>query len=303
MASPTTDLLAWLVVGLFASGSLLATVDRRAGRAVSVAAWVVFAGFWAVLVPHFAFVAQSAIEGVAAAVAVPGCLYAGYLLARGRDSLFVLTRAVAVMGLVYLPFLTVTGLREWLILTVAQQTEWGINLLGYHPERITGHGEFESLFVFRRHGLVNTTRIVLMCTGIGSMTIFAGLIAAVDAPLTRKLQAAAVSIPVIWVLNIVRNVFIAVAFGDQWFQWLHGPADALFALKGPEMASFYVADRVLAQSASVVVLVAILWLVVKYLPELLVVVEDVLYILTRREYDLASAFDVDLPETDPVVAD
>ncbi|MWG33511.1 archaeosortase A [Halomarina oriensis] len=296
MASPTTDLLAWLVVGLFTGGSLLVTVDRRLGRSLCVLAWGVFAVFWALLVPHFTFVVQSAIEGVAAAVAVPGCLYAGYLLARGRDSLLVLSRAVGVMGLIYLPFLTSDALRGWLIETVAVQTQWGINLLGYSPELMTSESGYESLFVFRRHGLVNATEIVLMCTGLGSLTIFGGLIAAVDAPLRRKLQAAAVSIPVIYALNLVRNVFIAVAFGDQWFQWLYGPANAVFALDSPELASFYVADRVLAQSLSVVALVAILWLVVNRLPELLVVVEDVLYILTRREYDLERAFDLDTTE-------
>ncbi|MWG36872.1 archaeosortase A, partial [Halomarina oriensis] len=78
------------------------------------------------------------------------------------------SRAVGVMGLIYLPFLTSDALRGWLIETVAVQTQWGINLLGYSPELMTSESGYESLFVFRRHGLVNATEIVLMCTGLGA---------------------------------------------------------------------------------------------------------------------------------------
>jgi len=49
---------------------------------------------------------------------------------------------------------------------------------------------------------------------------------------------------------------------------------------------------VIAQSLAVVVLVAVLWAVVRQVPGLVVVVEDVVYLLTRREYDLAGAFGV-----------
>jgi hypothetical protein len=46
----------------------------------------------------------------------------------------------------------------------------------------------------------------------------AGLIAAVRAPLRRKLRALAVSLPVIYGLNLLRNVFISIGFGEQLFQ-------------------------------------------------------------------------------------
>jgi archaeosortase A (PGF-CTERM-specific) len=65
-----------------------------------------------------------------------------------------------------------------------------------------------------------------------------------------------------------------------------------FGIEDPYKVSYLVADRILAQSLSVVALVGITWLVVRELPELLVVVEDVLFVATGSEYDLRSAMGV-----------
>jgi archaeosortase A (PGF-CTERM-specific) len=286
-----TDGLAWVAVLAFVAGAVLERRHGRLARSAFAGAWVAFGAFWAVLVPHFALVQKSAIEAIAAAVAVPACLYTGYLLVQGRDSLFVLSRAVAVMGLLYLPFETVPLLEQWLVEVVTRQVEVGITALGYDPAVTTGTDGVRNTFVFTGpDGHRYRTYIILACSGIGSMVMFAGLIAAVRAPMGRKLRALAVSVPVIWVLNVARNVFIAVAFGRQWFRGLADPAALAFGFSDPGLASFYVADRVIAQSLAVLALVVILWAVVRQVPALVVVVEDVVYLLTRREYDLASAF-------------
>jgi archaeosortase A (PGF-CTERM-specific) len=132
------------------------------------------------------------------------------------------------------------------------------------------------------------------------MAIFAGLIAAVRAPLRRKVAAFAISVPVIWVLNLIRNAFIAVAFGNQWFQVFVPQMSALFGVPPEDagLVSFYLADKVIAQSASVVALVLITYPVVRALPELAGVLDDALYVLTYREFDIAAAFglDEDAPE-------
>jgi archaeosortase A (PGF-CTERM-specific) len=126
------------------------------------------------------------------------------------------------------------------------------------------------------------------------MSIFAGLVLATAAPLGRKLRALAVSIPVIWVLNILRNVFIAITFGQQRLQVFPGVISSVFGLDPSQQAkvSYYVGDRIIAQSLSVVALVAITYLVVRELPEVLTVVEDLLYVVTGSEYDLVDALDV-----------
>ncbi|WP_255150263.1 archaeosortase A [Halorarius halobius] len=287
MPQGPTTLLAWLTVAAFVAGVLVERYDERLGRTLTAGAWGLFAVFWAVLIPHFAFEQQSIIEGVLSAAAVPASAYVGYLLYRGRDTLMILSRGVAVMGLVYLPATTISWISEPLIETVTRQIEWTVGMLGYSPEVVTRDGVRNVFLYHNEAGVpVRSSEILLACTGLGSMAIFVGLIAAVRAPLDRKMRALAVSLPVIWVLNIVRNVFITLAYGHQWFQVFPDAVMTLFGESQPELVSFLVADRIIAQSLSVVALVIILALVVRELPELKVVVEDVLYLVTGEDHDL-----------------
>jgi archaeosortase A (PGF-CTERM-specific) len=287
-----TDAVAWIVVAAFLAGWALESRGRF-GRAVGAGAWGVFGVFWLLLIPRFAFAMRSPIEGALAVLAVPACAYAGYLLWSGRDSLFTLTHAVAVMGVIYLPFETVPILRETAVEAVASQTHAVITWIGYDVALTEGPNGYQSGLVFTSAGHTYATHIVLACTGLGSMTVFAGLIAALEAPLVRKLQAAAAAVGIIYVLNIVRNVFIAVAFGDQWFQVFVAEISALVGYTDPGLVSYFIADRVIAQSMSVVALVAIAFVVVRIVPELLDLLEEAVYVLTNTEIDLGEAFRVD----------
>jgi archaeosortase A (PGF-CTERM-specific) len=309
MAGPLTDALAWAVVALFLTGTILRWRESDHGRTVTIAAWGVFALFWAALVPHFAFVQKSFVEGFLSLAAVPASLYVGYLLYDGRDSLFVLSRAIAVMGVVYLPFetipaLTIAGLslpspRYVLISHTTAQTQWAMELLGYNPTLVEGDQGYLNTFKFVTDGgHVILFSIILACTGLGSTAIFVGLIAAVEAPLGRKLRALAIAVPIIYVLNIARTTFIGLMFGKQYMQWFVDEVLFLFGGTDPYKVSFYLSDRVISQVLAVVALIGVTFLVVRELPELLTIVEDVLYLVTREEYDLREA--LDLPEPNEI---
>jgi archaeosortase A (PGF-CTERM-specific) len=301
MPGLASDLLGWLVVALFAGGVWLAGRDasRELGRRVTVAAWGVFGVFWLQLFPHFAFVHKSYIEGVLTIAAVPACLYTGYLLYEGRDSLFVLSRAVPVMGVVYLLFETIPAVtvggatipapREIAIETVAAQTGALMNLLGYHPTLVHGTEGYLNTFQYAHPEVTVRVHIILACTGLGSMVIFAGLLAAVDASRRRKLKAFLVTIPVIYALNLLRTTFINVAYGYQQMQWFVDEVMFLFGSQDPYAVSYFLSDRVISQGLSVVALVAITLVAVRLVPEIVTVVEDVLFVFTRREYDLREA--------------
>ena len=299
-----SDPLAWLVVATFTAGAVLSWRDSRFAREVTVAAWVLFAMFWFSVLHHFAFVQKSFVEGIGTLVAVPASLYVGLLLARGRDSLFVLSRAIAAMGIIFFPFETITVLQEFLIETVTRQTAFLIELVGVDPTVVSGtqvpsgtYPDYRSTFWFVEGEQTITYTILIACTGVGSMAIFGGLIAATDASLARKFRALAVSIPVIYGLNLVRNVFIAVGFGTQRFHLFPDTVMSLFGSSDPYKVSYFIADRVLAQSLSVVAMVAITWVVIHELPEVMVVIEDVLYMATGTEYDLQRALGVGMRET------
>jgi len=158
---------------------------------------------------------------------------------------------------------------------------------------------FENTFVFVGDGYRITYSIIIACTGVGSMAIMGGLITAVRAPVRRKLQALAIALPIIYVLNIVRNVFIAVNYG---YQKMHIFPDATMLLFGADTylrVSYLWADRILAQVGSVVAMLLIFWLVVRVLPEVMQPVEEVIYLLTGEEYDLAAALDLEQDEPQP----
>ncbi|WP_250137734.1 archaeosortase A [Halorientalis salina] len=297
-----------LPLALGAAAGLLSVMNttRNSRRLVTVGAWLLFGLFWFTLIYHFAVVQKSFVEGIGTLVGVPASLYVAYLLADGRDTLFVLSRAIAVMGIVFLPFETLVVFQRPLVETVTRQTEFLMGVVGHNPEVVSGnlvnevqqsasreYPSYRNTFEFYPdpdHRITYT--IIIACTGIGSMAIFAGMIAAVRAPLRRKLRALAVSIPVIYGLNLVRNVFIGLSFGEQYLHVFPNAVMTLFATSDPYMVSYFVADRIMAQVLSVVALVAITWLVVRELPEVLVIVEDVLYLLTGSEYDLRDSLGV-----------
>ncbi|MFB6251026.1 MAG: archaeosortase A [Halobellus sp.] len=294
-----SDSLAWAVILLFGVGVLSEDRNERLARVLTTAAWVGFAVFWLQLVPHFAFEQKSYVEGVLSVAAVPASLYTGYLLWNGRSTLFVLSRAVAAMGLIYLPFETIPAFslfgvsmpapRGYLMEVVAAQTGALVHALGYTPEMIVGQQGYTNTFLFYDGDHRLTVSVVLACTGLGSIAIFGGLIAAVKAPLRRKLRGLAIAVPIIYGLNLLRTTFITIMFGKQYMQWFVDEIMLLFGSTDPYMVSFFISDRIISQVLAVVVLVAITYLVVREVPELLTVIEDVLYMLTGDEYDLESS--------------
>ncbi len=302
-AVPDTFTFAWIVAILFGIAALLDSRGSDRGRDLAAGAWGLFGLFWLTMVPYFAFEHQSYVESLLALVGAPACAYAGLLLYRGRSSLFVLTRAVGLMLFIYLPFETIPAItvagatlpapRQVLIEIVADQTGFLIDLLGYDPERVTSAEGYDAAFrwVLPDDHVVRIS-VVLACTGIGSMAIFGGLVGAVSAPLNRKLRALAVSLPIIYVLNILRTTFITVVAGNQYMHWYPELVLAMFGASDPYRVSFFVSDRIISQLLAVVALVGITYLVARQLPELVVVLEDVLYILTGEEHDLTESLDL-----------
>lgn len=297
--------LSWVIVALFLATGLLSSRDgmRERARYAGVVAWGLFGLFWLALVPHFVLVQKSIVEGLGSIAAVPLSFYVGYLLWDGRDSLFTLSKAVGFMGIIYLPFaylplIESNPLRKWMIETVAAQTGFLLSVIGVEPQLVTGvsvlsgdlSGDYQylSTFYFPGNEQPISYTIIVACTGVGSIAIIAGAILAVEAPLRQKVRALGVSVPVIYGLNLLRNVFIATMFGEQRMQWFVDPVMSLFGTSDPQKVSYFIADRVLAQFGSVIALVVITWLVVRELPQILSLIEDVAYLVTGTEYDLQS---------------
>lgn len=283
-----SDPLAFISIGGFFLAMAAAYGKRRQyAIALGAGAWVTFAAFWLSMFPYYYFEFQSPLEAILSLAAVPLCAYAGYLVASGRHSLRLLTRAVGIMGLIYLPFMMYEPLTQWLIETVAIQSHMGMELLGYSPGVEEGANGYESRFAFEGY----STYIVLACTGIGSMAIFGGLIAATSAPLRRKLAGIGLAVGIIWILNLVRNVFVGLAAPLGWFDYpVFETITGLLAGSGMR-TSFFVSHHLISQSLAVVALIGIALIVIRIVPEVLAVLEEALFVVSGSEWDLQGALD------------
>ena len=103
-----------------------------------------------------------------------------------------------------------------------------------------------------------SVELILACTAIESIALFAGVILSVQAPLGRRALALAISIPTIYILNIARNGFVLMAYAYSWFG-----AD-----------SFDLAHNVIGKAGSVAALLAISYVVFLLLPELLATMDE-----------------------------
>ncbi|MDZ7687302.1 MAG: archaeosortase A [Halobacteriales archaeon] len=272
-------LLLWTAIGFFLLGVFPVPALRKRALHLSAVGWLFFGAFWLARLPIY-LETNSGIKIVLSVLALPMSAYVAYqMVTKERDTLLKLSQAVAAMGLVYMPFLLIDPLHTALIEHTAAQTNRILSVLGIDAQ-LTEREGIHNLFVVTNPatGEEYRTYIILACTGIGSMAIFAGLISAIDAPLRRKMMAFAVSIPVIYALNLVRNVFIATAYGYQWFPYAESFIVDLTG-KYEGYASFFWADKVISQGLSVVVLVAILFAVIRFLPELTELLDEILDLL------------------------
>ncbi|MFB6282530.1 MAG: archaeosortase A [Halobacteria archaeon] len=268
--------LIWVAIALFLLGLLFPDHARK----LSAAGWIAFGSFWVTRLPYYMNETHSFVKTILIVAAFPASLYFAYqILFRKQDVLVKLSQAVAAMGLIYLPFAFYTPASNFLIEHTAAMEYHALNLLGIDANLVSRNG-LENKFLIQNPetGKTYATYIILACTGIGSMAIFGGLIAVVKAPLDAKAKAFMVSIPVIYLLNLVRNVFITVAYGHQWFQiWGDTINDYFGEPQG--YASFFWADKVISQTLSVVVLIAITFMVIKFMPRVLTLINELLDVL------------------------
>ncbi len=292
--------LIWLAIAAFLTASLLDVGSYRSAAVwLAGGGWILFGLFWIAMFPYFYFEFGSPLEGLLSLIGGPLSFYTGYLLVSGRDSLLILSRAVGLMGVFYLPASLLDPVRHWLIETVAIQTHWGMELLGYSPGLVEGPNDLMSQFDFPVTDEGRPTYIEFACTGIGSISIFGGLVAAARGPLSQKVLAFVSATGVIWVLNLARNVFVSLAAPLGWF---HEPilvsvTTTVSPAMAPAQTSYFMSHHLVAQPLSLVALLGITLLVVRILPAAMHPIEELLYVLTGIEYDLQTVF------SDPVRTD
>ncbi len=216
----------------------VATKERLAG----FTAWLIFATACLTKVPDF-LRAEDYYNTVIFVMAFAFFLVMAVSILQRNSEVFVEVTAFSALACaVYFPFAFLGPLSSWLINTTAQLTTTLGNLLGFPMRHEDG-----------RIILGNkSVQIILACTAIESMALFTGATLGIKAGLSRKIRAFLVSVPVIYILNLFRNVFVTVSFAYSWF--------------GEN--SFYIAHHVVAKILSTIALIVIAYMVFRFLPEL-----------------------------------
>lgn len=256
------DILLWISLFVLIAGAIL---PRKYGYKVAAAGWVLFGLRWGLSTPGFFFVEHNIMYTVLCILSVPLTLYAAFLMIKDqRESLMVITKSVAISSIFYFPFAYFPWLGDWIMGVTATITVSVLHALG---ENAVLNG---NIITFKGQAV----EIILACTAIQSMAIFVGVVGCIRASWDRIAKAFLISVPVIYLLNIVRNVFVISAYGNQWFQII---PDTIVSWTGEPAgyASFFWAHNVFAETGSLIALVVISYAVISLLPETLVYLQDI----------------------------
>ncbi|MCQ8894578.1 MAG: archaeosortase A [Methanolinea sp.] len=222
-------------------------------RYCAILGWVGVVLFLFAEIPYYISI-NNVLYPVMAVLAVPFLLITVKYLLSGEPLLLQLSRAAAVAFLIYAPF-AYTPLGDWLIAVVVGQTIDVLGFAGFAVDRVAWN-------MVMRNGF--RVEIILACTGIQAIAIMLGVVSAVKTTFGQKILAFLLVVPVIYVLNIMRNVAVIVAYTEQWFPYL--PEIVGNGETGYE--SFFWAHNVFAEGLALLLLIGIAWGLFRIVPEL-----------------------------------
>ncbi|MCS7118576.1 MAG: archaeosortase A [Archaeoglobaceae archaeon] len=143
---------------------------------------------------------------------------------------------------IYFPFVFFEFLNTFIIEKTAYLSSQLGNVLGF-PIIVEGRVlELNESYV----------EIILPCTAIESISLFTGATLGIKAESSRKIKAFLISVPVIYFLNLLRNLFVLLSFSYSWF--------------GEN--SFYIAHNLISKILATFALIIITYVVFRVLPEL-----------------------------------
>jgi archaeosortase A (PGF-CTERM-specific) len=171
-----------------------------------------------------------------------------------KELIFQLTRAAGIAFIVYAPFVFYEPLGNWLIAQVMHQTSVLLILLGHPTELFLWN-------TFRGNGY--RVEIILACTGIQAIAIMLGVVYAVKTTFKQKIIAFLMIAPSIYLLNLLRNAGVIIAYTEQWFPYFQE------YIGGEEgFASFFWAHNIIAEAIAFLFLFVLAYGLFRFMPTL-----------------------------------
>ncbi len=228
-------------------------IPTRARRYFAILGWTAIVLFLFAEVPYYLSI-NNFLYPTLAVLAVPFLYITAQYLLAGDPRVEHLSRAAAVAFLIYAPF-AFTPLGDWLISVVVGQTLWLVRSLGFGADLLAWN-------MVIRNGF--RVEIILACTGIQAIAIMLGVAFAIPTTLRQKILSFLLVVPTIYILNLIRNTAVIIAYTEQWFPFL--PDIAGNGEFGYE--SFFWAHNVIAELLALVLLVAIAYGLFRIIPGL-----------------------------------
>lgn len=166
-----------------------------------------------------------------------------------------LSRMAGIAYVIFAPFMLMPLLSDWLIAANVDLLAWIFTGIGFPYELVEWNMFRVDLY---------RVEIILACTGIQGMAIMLGVAWAIQSSGMQKFLSFLIVVPPIFVLNILRNTFVIMAYGDQWFPYL--PEIASNGQMGYE--SFFWAHNVIAEIGALFVFIAIAYMLFRINPRL-----------------------------------
>ncbi len=253
----------WIAVVFMLVGSIVPkSVKMR--RVISATGWGLFSIHWFYQPLHYIEIKDYFNVALVIIVGIV-CLIIAYTMLKeyhskgdtspSPDITSMATSATALGSLFYFPFAQMDILNVWIIGQVTDNVLWMLHSLGV-PAKMLAWNKI-ALNGYQ-------VEIILACTAIESIALFIGLIASANAPIKKQAAAFMASVPVIYILNLMRDAFVIMAYGYQWF--------------GPD--SFEIAHNTIAKIGSGIALFVIAYAVMRILPELIDLIEGIWLLVT-----------------------
>jgi archaeosortase A (PGF-CTERM-specific) len=279
----------WMALIFFILASILPGKYKSYKMPVGSIGWIFFAVYWALQPLYYIKEGDFSMVILMFVVAlicliIAHLMYITYLKSKKgmlhdnptniTKTLMATTTVTAIGALFYYPFAQIESLNHYIISTVTSQTFWLSQQAGFPVIRIDWN-------IIMLNGY--QVEIILACTAIESIALFFGLILGIKADKKKVFLALMASIPVIYILNLIRNTFVIGAYGYKWF----GTGPMIVQLFGHEYflhqsASFYIGHHIIAKGGSGIALFFIAYAVLKLLPELLNLIDN-LWLLIKED--------------------
>lgn len=192
-----------------------------------------------------------------------------------------LTKAAAVSFLIYAPFGFFEPLGNWLISVVVGQIIWVLTILHYPVTQLDWNLIMAGVVPGNDMGF--RVEIILGCTGIQSIAIMLAVAYMVPTTIRQKVLAFLLIAPVIYLLNIFRNVYVFMAYTGQWYPWLSD----LVGNGNYGYASFFWSHNVVSELLALGLLIGIAYGLFRLIPDLGVLAE---MLVTQYIDDLRQVF-------------